>query len=831
MKKEAFKHVYDREGGLTEWKKKGYNVTSAKLNSMTMNIIDFSSITLKDLPEVGGKNASSGEMFNNLNTQGINVPDGFVITASAFRDFLNENNIQRKLEAAVHALDTKTFSNLPEIGRTCRDLILNGALSEKLSKEILTNFKNLKSKTKGGLSVAVRSSATAEDLPNASFAGQHDSFLNIREENLLLTCKKCFASLYNDRAIKYRVQKGFDHMKVALSVGIQQMIRSDLSSAGVAFTIEPETGFENIIYITGVWGLGENIVQGSVSPDEFFLFKPSLKNGKRALINKKIGEKDKTLIFSTDENNTTMNIETPTGKRKQFVLSENELVELGKWCLAIEDHYKQPMDIEWAKDGLGGKLYIVQARPETIHNMRDKTSIKEYKLKQAGAILASGKAVGNKITSGIARILLNPDEGYKLKEGEILITDNTSPDWNAVLKKASFIVTNKGGRTSHASIVARELGLSAVVGCSNVTSVIKDGQEITVSCAEGDIGKIYAGKLSWEEKTIDVGNVILPETDPMLILADPDKALSLSFYPNKGVGLLRMEFIITNSVKIHPMALVKYNVLKDNESKKEITAITHAYDHKPDYFIDSLSQGVAIVAAAFYPKDVIVRMSDFKTNEYANLLGGKEFEPNEENPMIGFRGASRYYNERYKEGFKLECEAMKVVRNEMGFSNVKLMIPFCRTVEEGEKVVSLMKEFGLKRGENGLEIYVMAEIPSNVILAEEFAKVFDGFSIGSNDLTQLTLGIDRDSEIISDLFNERNKAAMWMISTAIRKAKKCGVKIGLCGQAPSDYPEFARFLVNEGIHSISFNADALIQGIENIKMAEEKLKIDTDIKL
>lgn len=796
-----------------------------------MNIIDFSSVTLKDLPEVGGKNASSGEMLNHLKKQGINVPDGFVITASAFRSFLNDNNIYKKLEAALNKLEVKTFSNLPEIGRTCRELVLNGNLSQQLSEEITINFKKLEDTTGGKLSVAVRSSATAEDLPTASFAGQHDSFLNINEKDLLLTCKKCFASLYNDRAIKYRVQKGFDHMKVALSVGVQKMIRSDLASAGVAFTIEPETGFKNLIYVTGVWGLGENIVQGAVTPDEYFIFKPSLRSGKKSVINRKCGEKEKTLIFNTDESDATINIETLSEKRKQFVLSEKELMELGKWCLAIEDHYKQPMDIEWAKDGLDGKLYVVQARPETIHNIHDKTSIKEYKLKQKGIILTSGKAVGNKICSGIARILLNPSEGHKLKEGEILITDNTSPDWNAVLKKASFIVTNKGGRTSHASIVARELGLSAVVGCSNATSVIKDGQEITVSCAEGDIGKIYDGKLLWEEKTIDIDKVILPETDPMLILADPGKALNLSFYPNKGVGLLRMEFIIANSVKIHPMALVKFDELKDSESKKEITGITQGYVHKPDYFIDALSQGVAMVAAAFYPKDVIVRMSDFKTNEYANLLGGKEFEPNEENPMIGFRGASRYYNERYREGFKLECDAMKVVRDEMGFNNIKLMIPFCRTVEEGKKVVSLMEEFGLKRGVNGLEIYVMAEIPSNVILAEEFAEVFDGFSIGSNDLTQLTLGIDRDSEIISDLFNERNKAAMWMISTVIKKAKKCGVKIGLCGQAPSDYPEFAQFLVNDGINSISFNVDALIKGIENIKKAEEKLKIETSIKL
>jgi len=796
-----------------------------------MDIIDFSAITLKDLPEVGGKNASSGEMFNHMKKEGIRVPDGFAVTASAFRDFLRYNEIEKKLETLLNSLDKNTFSNLPETGSACRDLVLKGKLSEQLSKQIKESFQKLKVNTGSPLSIAVRSSATAEDLPTASFAGQHDSFLNIDEKELLNTCVKCFASLYNDRAIKYRVQKGFDHMKVALSVGVQKMIRSDLASAGVAFTIEPETGFKNMIYITGVWGLGENIVQGIVTPDEFFLFKPSLRNGKKSLINKKCGEKEATLVFSDKENTSTFNIETPQEKRKQFVLNETELVELGKWCLAIEDHYKQPMDIEWAKDGMDGKLYIVQARPETIHNISKETAIKEYTLKQKGKLLSSGKSVGNKITSGVARILHSPGEGHKLKEGEILITDNTSPDWNAVLKKASVIVTNKGGRTSHASIIARELGLSAVVGTMNATDAIKDGQEITVSCAEGDIGKIYEGKLKWEERTIDVANVTLPETDPMLILADPGKALSLSFYPNRGVGLLRMEFIITNSVKVHPMALVKFEELEDEASKKEIAAITLGYENKPDYFIDVLSQGIAMIAAAFYPKDVIVRMSDFKTNEYSGLLGGKQFEPEEENPMIGFRGASRYYNERYKEGFKLECEAIKLVRNEMGLNNVKLMIPFCRTVEEGAKVVSLMEGFGLKRGENGLEIYVMAEIPSNVILAEEFAKVFDGFSIGSNDLTQLTLGIDRDSEIISDLFNERNKAPMWMILTVIKKAKKSGVKVGLCGQAPSDYPEFAQFLVQEGIDSISFNPDALIKGIENINKAEALKRLETKIKI
>ncbi|MFI5141581.1 MAG: phosphoenolpyruvate synthase [Bacteroidia bacterium] len=753
----------------------------------------------------------------------MRVPDGFVITATAFRNFLKENNIDDKLKEMLNGLNKKTFSNLPQIGKACRKLMLSATFSQELSKDIITAYHAMFGNAKNNLSVAVRSSATAEDLPTASFAGQHDSFLNIKgDKQLLEACKKCFASLYNDRAIKYRAEKNFDHIKIALSIGIQKMIRSDIASAGVAFTLEPETGFRDMIYITGIWGLGENIVQGAATPDEYYFFKPTLRNNKNALITKKLGEKANTLIFAkkVKAGKTTENISTPAKKRQQFVLTDKEASELAKWCLLIEEHYKTSMDIEWAKDGLDGKLYIVQARPETIRSAEKIISITEYKIDQKGKILVSGKAVGNKIVSGIARIIKSPSEGYKLKEGEILVTDTTNPDWNAVIKKASVIVTNKGGRTSHASIIAREFGLSAVVGTLNATHLIKDGQQITVSCAEGDVGKVYEGKLTWKEKQITPDSIQMPETNPMLILADPDKALSMSFYPNRGVGLLRMEFIINNSIAVHPMALVKYDELKDKVAKKEITRLTSQYPDKKSFFVDKLAQGVAMVAAAFYPKDVIVRMSDFKTNEYTNLVGGKQFEPQEENPMIGFRGASRYYNEHYKEGFKLECEAMKKVRNEMGLTNIKLMIPFCRTVEEGKKVVTLMQELGLKRGDNGLEIYVMAEIPSNVILAEEFAKVFDGFSIGSNDLTQLTLGIDRDSAIVSDLFSERNAAPMWMIKTVIQKAKQAGVKIGLCGQAPSDYPEFAQFLVEQGIDSISFNPDALLKGIENMVKAE-----------
>ncbi len=785
----------------------------------------FSEITLADLKSVGGKNSSLGEMFSQLSPKGIKVPDGFATTSNAYWKYLDDNHIREPLTKLLSALDIKSFSNLKEIGLQCRQLVLNGKIPDEITENIISAYHELCGNSQRA-EMAVRSSATAEDLPSASFAGQHDSFLNISgEKEIINAAQKCMASLFTDRAIKYRQDNAFDHMSVALSVGVQKMIRSDKACAGVAFTLEPESGFQDIILLTGVWGLGENIVQGAVTPDEFLIFKPSLKSGKKAIVSKKIGDKTKTMIYA-DKNNGqtgfTLNIDTPLEKREQFVLDEDEITTLAKWAFAIEEHYKKPMDIEWAKDGITGELFIVQARPETVQSRKSPYVLKDYKLISKGNVLAKGEAIGNKITSGIARILQSPSESDKLLQGEILVTEITSPDWDPILKKAAAIITNKGGRTSHASIVARELGVAAVVGTGDATQKIKNGQSITVSCADGNAGHVYDGILKWTEKEIDFRNISMPKTSPMLIIGDPEKAFQLSFYPNKGVGLMRLEFIISNAIKIHPMALVKFGELKDEKVKKEIETITHHYPDKEKYFVDKLSQAVAIIACAFYPKDVIVRMSDFKTNEYANLIGGKDFEPEEENPMLGFRGASRYYNERYKEGFRLECEAMKVVRDEMGLTNVKLMIPFCRTVDEGKKVVALMSEYGLKSGKNKLEIYVMAEIPSNVILAEEFAKVFDGFSIGSNDLTQLTLGIDRDSSIINDLFDEQNEASKKMIAIVIQKAKKCNKKIGLCGQAPSDHPAFAEFLVEHGIDSISFNPDALIQGIENINKAEEK---------
>ncbi len=791
--------------------------------------IPFTQIDLKNVNIVGGKNASLGEMIQNLSAKGIQVPDGFATTALTYWTFLDANTIRKELTEILATLDLQNFSNLKEISTKSKKLILEGKIPSDIEKDIRNSYQALCQKTVPNVACAVRSSATAEDLPGASFAGQQETYLNIVGiDEILSAFKKCLASLFTERAIKYRIDNGFNHMKVALSVGIQQMIRSDLSSSGVAFTLDPDTGFRDVILISGIWGLGENIVQGAVDPDEFIIFKPALKNHKKSIISKRLGKKQQTMVYAPENENTsktlstTVNLDTSPEKQKRLVLHDNEIIKLAQWLNTIEEHYKRPMDVEWAKDGLTNELYIVQARPETVYADQKMNLIYNYTLKEKGEVLTKGIALGNKITSGKARILQSPDEADKLKEGEVLITNLTDPDWDPIMKKAAAIITNKGGRTSHAAIVAREMGAVAIVGTGNATTVIKDGDEVTVSCAEGKVGVVYKGKLNWSKDIIDTEKIKIPETAPMLIMADPDKAFKNSFLPNKGVGLMRMEFVINNSIKIHPMALIKFEEIKNPDVKNQIETLTHGYENKSNYFVDKLSQAIAMVAAAFYPKDVILRMSDFKSNEYANLIGGQQFEPKEENPMLGFRGASRYYNPLYKEGFKLECEAAKVVRDEMGFTNVKLMIPFCRTVEEGKKVLNLMAEYGLKQGQNDLEIYTMIEIPSNVILAEQFAEIFDGFSIGSNDLTQLTLGIDRDSELVSDLFNEQNEAVRTLISTVIQVAKKMNTKVGLCGQAPSDFPEFAQFLVERGIDSISFNSDALIRGIENILIAEKQ---------
>jgi pyruvate, water dikinase len=762
-----------------------------------------------------------------LAEQGIKVPDGFATTADCFWQFLDHNGLREPLMQLLSGLDRTNYSNLNNIGAKARELIGSAAMPADKAEEIKEAYKTLIGEE--AMAVAVRSSATAEDLPQASFAGQHETYLNIKgEDQVVKTVQKCFASLYTNRAIKYREDNGFAHEKVALSVGVQKMVRSDKACSGVGFTLETESGFRDVIHLSGVWGLGENIVQGTVTPDEFLVFKPTLREGKNALIQKRLGEKEMTMVYAQEEGEaTTLNIETPAEKRQEYVLPDPEVLQLARWALSIEDHYGKPMDIEWAKDGETGELFIIQARPETVHSQKSSYQITEYQLATKDQPLVSGSAIGSKVTSGVARILQSPQEADKLAEGDIVVSDLTSPDWDPVLKRSGGIITNKGGRTSHAAIVARELGVPAVVGCGNATDVLKDGEEITVSCSEGKTGNVYRGRLEFKEVTHDLKSIQKPErTKVMLITGDPDQAFRLSFYPTDGVGLMRLEFIITHFIQVHPMALVKFHELKDEDAKQKIAELTHHYPDKGAYFVDKLSQGIATIAAAFYPREVMVRMSDFKTNEYANLLGGQPFEPQEENPMLGFRGASRYYHDQYREGFGLECAAIKKVRQEMGLDNVKVMIPFCRTVDEGYKVVETMKQQGLDReADPSLQIYVMAEVPSNVLLAEQFAEVFDGFSIGSNDLTQLTLGIDRDSAMISGLFSEQNDAAKKMIAIMIEKGRSLNCPVGLCGQAPSDTPEFAQFLVEKGITSISFIADALLKGVENIVIAESRQRV------
>lgn len=792
-------------------------------------ILFFDQISIEDIAKVGGKNASLGEMYNQFKEKGIAVPFGFALTADAYSYFCDFNHIKNELDGLIGSLEKDTFSNLVETGEKARKLILSATIPNEIRTTILDAYHKLSSIIGiENADVAVRSSATAEDLPSASFAGRMESYLNIKgEEQLLEAVYLCFASLFTDRAIKYRVDMGFTDIDIAISVGIQQMVRSDLASSGVAFTIDPDSGFKNIIVINGCWGLGENIVQGRVTPDEWQVFKPMLtKVGLNPILKSTCGKKEFTLLYTDNSEHvsaekTLKNIETPESKTKELSLTSDEVKKLAYWCFLIEQHYSKPMDIEWAKDGNTGHMFIVQARPETVH-AKEKKQVREiYQLEEKNTILTKGIALGDKIATGKAKIIKNPSEGYLLEPGDVLITDITNPDWDPVLKKASAIITNKGGRTSHAAIVARELGTVAVVGCGNATKSIADGQHITVSCAEGKEGFVYDGILKWKVKEQDFSQLKSPKTSPMLILADPDRAFELSSLPNQGVGLLRLEFTISNSICIHPLALIEPEKIADESVLAQINHLTSAYTSQKDYFVDKLAETVAQVAAAFYPKPVIVRMSDFKSNEYANLIGGRFFEPHEENPMIGLRGASRYYSDFYRKGFALECEAMKKVRNEMGMTNVKLMIPFCRTVEEGKAVLNEMEKNGLVKGENGLEIYVMIEIPSNVLLADEYAKIFDGFSIGSNDLTQLTLGIDRDSELVSFLFNEENPAVKHLIKETIIAAKRNKIKVGLCGQAPSDIPSFAKFLVDEGIDSISFNPDAFIKGVENIVEAEK----------
>ena len=781
-------------------------------------VLWFEEIGIADVPSVGGKNASLGEMYRELSGKGLKVPYGFAITAHAYRHFLEKSGIVHVMEETLKGLDTGAVANLRERGKRIRTALVDAELPEELKEAIVAAYRRLCEKYGEDTDVAVRSSATAEDLPTASFAGQQETYLNIHgEAALLLACKRCFASLFTDRAISYRVDKGFDHMKIALSIGVQKMVRSDLASSGVMFSIDTETGFKDAVLLTASYGLGENIVQGAVNPDEFYIFKTTLKSGFRPILQKKLGSKELRMVYDIGGERLTKNAPVPPEERNRYAISDDEILQLAGWACDIEEHYSKkkgeytPMDIEWAKDGITGEMFIVQARPETVQSQKNMDVLEIYHLEKRGKVLVTGKSVGEKISAGKANVIRDVSDLGRFREGEVLVTEKTDPDWEPIMKKAAAIVTNRGGRTAHAAIVSRELGIPAIVGTSTGTEVIKSGNEITISCAEGDTGFVYEGILPFHLERTELGGLKRPKTKIMMNVGNPEEAFSLSFIPNDGVGLARLEFIINNYIKVHPMALLRFDRLKDEKVKREIEAISAGHADKALFFVDRLAEGVAMIGAAFYPKDVIVRMSDFKSNEYANLIGGREFEPVEENPMIGFRGASRYYDERYREGFALECRAMKKVRDVMGLTNVKLMVPFCRTVEEGKKVIAEMEKNGLKRGENGLEVYVMCEIPSNVILADKFSEVFDGFSIGSNDLTQLTLGVDRDSELVAHIFDERNQAVKEMVSAVIKAARKNGRKIGICGQAPSDYPEFAEFLVKEGIDSMSLNPDAVIK--------------------
>jgi pyruvate, water dikinase len=787
------------------------------------HVVWFEELRRTDVPRVGGKNASLGEMVANLGARGIRVPPGFAITADAYRHFIEANDVTVILSSVLGELaDGKV--TLAEAGHTIRRAILRGEWPDETAHAIRRAYAELNSRA--GLidmDVAVRSSATAEDLPDASFAGQQETFLNVRGERALLdACRRCYASLFTDRAISYRQAKGFDHLKVALSVGVQRMVRSDLGGAGVMFSIDTETGFEKIVLINAAWGLGENVVQGSVDPDEYEVFKPLLSNPTLSpIIGKKRGGKGLKMIYTKESERPTRNVPTSKAERAAFVLSDTEILTLARWACVIEEHYGQPMDIEWAKDGRTDEIFIVQARPETVESRKEASSVKTYRIKKPGRKLVSGVSIGEAVAAGAVCVIESPREMDRFVDGAILVTRTTDPDWVPLMRRAGAIVTDYGGRTSHAAIVSRELGLPAIVGAGNATHVLHDEQDVTVSCAEGREGFVYEGTAEYTVEEINFENIPTTRIKVMLNLANPAAAFRWWRIPADGVGLARMEFVVSNHIKIHPMALVRYDTLKDEDAKRTIAELTAGYEPRTEYFVDRLARGLGRIAAVQYPHPVIVRMSDFKTNEYANLIGGSEFEPKEENPMLGFRGASRYYSARYREGFDLECQAIRRLRNDMGFNNVIVMIPFCRSTKEADRVLEVMAENGLKRGEAGLEVYVMCEIPSNVVLAKAFAQRFDGFSIGSNDLTQLTLGVDRDSVELAELFDEEDDAVRWMIESVVAQAHKAGVHIGLCGQAPSDHPEFAGFLVECGIDSMSVSPDSFIAVKQRVAAAEK----------
>lgn len=798
-------------------------------------VLDLSEVGAGDVALVGGKCASLGELFRELTQQGVRAVDGFSTTSHAYELLLETDGLRSRLIELLKGLDVNDLDELARVGAEARRLMLETPFPEAVEKAIIEGYTRLGDRIgKRTFEVAVRSSATAEDLPDASFAGQQDTILNVRgEQSLIEACHQCYASLWTDRAISYRTAKGFNHFDVALSIGIQPMVRSDLACSGVMFTLDTESGFRDAVVINGAWGLGEAVVQGMATPDEWIVFKPTLKLGFRPIVTRKLGVKEVKMVFNDNGAGTLVRDVVDT-QRNRFCLAGFEVLQLARWACAIEDHYStraghsQPMDIEWAKDGITGELFILQARPETVHARKESNFIEKYQLTGVhGAPLASGVAVGEKIGHGTAHVLLDPSKLNTFKEGEILVTSMTDPAWEPIMKRASAIVTDRGGRTCHSAIISRELGIPCIVGTTDATEKIKNGAPITVSCAEGERGNVYYGKIDYKVDKQKISQKERPRTQIMMNVGDPDRAFDSARFPNDGVGLARLEFIINNHIGIHPMALINYPNLKRPADVETISRRIGEEDPK-EFFVRKLAEGVGRIAAAFYPKPVIVRMSDFKSNEYAMLIGGKEFEPEEENPMIGFRGASRYYDDRYKAGFRLECLALQRAREDMGLVNIKPMIPFCRTVEEGEKVIALMAEHGLKQGENGLEIYAMCELPANVVFADEFLKVFDGYSIGSNDLTQLALGLDRDSEMVAHLFDERNGAVEKMVAMAIEAALRNGKKIGICGQAPSDYPEFADFLVEKGINSISLNPDTVLQTTAHIIETEKRLGVGNE---
>jgi len=790
----------------------------------------FEELKIEDVPLVGGKNASLGEMIRSLTNKGVSVPGGFAITAYAYKYTIEKEGIHKKIEEILSDLDTHDVHNIAERGQKIRELIKKTPIPPELEKEIRTYYREMENRYGKNVDVAVRSSATAEDLPDASFAGQQETYLNVRgEEELLERTRQCFASLFTNRAISYRTDKGFDHFSVYLSVGVQKMVRSDLASSGVMFSIDTESGFKDAVYITGAYGLGENVVQGAVNPDQFYVFKPTLEKGFKPIVEKKVGTKEKRMVYGEKG---TINKEVSEEDRKLYVINDDEIIKLAEWAVIIENHYKKPMDIEWAKDGKTGELFIVQARPETVHSQKDAAVMQTYVLEEKGNLLVEGEAVGTKIGQGEVNVIESAKDIANFKKGQILVTDMTDPDWEPIMKVASAIITNRGGRTCHAAIISRELGIPCVIGTGVGTQKINHGAQVTVDCSEG-VGRIYEGMLKFRMDEVKLDTMPKTKTQIMMNVGVPEKAFQQGQIPNDGVGLAREEFIINSYIGIHPLALLEYDQLKEKaktdtkvaEVIKQIDEKSANYEDKIEFFVDTLARGIAKIAAGFYPNDVIVRMSDFKTNEYANLIGGYLYEPSENNPMIGWRGASRYYDTKFKPAYNLECRAIKKARDEMGLTNIKPMIPFCRTPEEGRKVISIMNENGLVQGENNLEVYVMCEVPSNVIVADQFADIFDGFSIGSNDLTQLTLGLDRDSDIIAHIFDERNDAVKRLVSQVIDCAHKHTPrrKVGICGQAPSDFPEFAEFLVECGIDSISLNPDTVIKTKLRIADTEKKL--------